>query len=198
MCPELFVIMEEAGTSIRCACSAWGTPTLVPVSVPFVIVVAGGAGWGGGGSRGAAGGRGAPGGQGGGGGITGGGPPAALGEQAGQVEHAERGCVEQAGAGQGFPGVGFPEYFRSQGGHGLGALGQREVHHRGRPRTRSPTWLSRIWVVPPAMDRHRVSRNSPLASPSTAPAGPSSSRTVSATAWRCPVPISLRIAGWAP
>ena len=48
-----------------------------------------------------------------------------------------------------------------------------EVHHRGRPSTRSATRDSRIWVVPPAMVRHRVSRNSWLAAAlRPAPSGP--------------------------
>ena len=46
---KLPAIME--GTRMREACSAWGTPTLVPVIVPFVTAVAGGSGWGLEGSR---------------------------------------------------------------------------------------------------------------------------------------------------
>ncbi len=88
------------------------------------------------------------------------GAAADLGEQDSQVEYAEYGYVQQAGAGEFLPGVGGGEDLSGQGGHRLLALCRREVHHRGRPRTRSATWLSRIWVVPPAMDRHRVSRNS--------------------------------------
>src|ERR1700730_6439009 len=39
-------VRRHAGTRMREACCAWGTPSLVPVSVPFVIIVAGGAGCG--------------------------------------------------------------------------------------------------------------------------------------------------------
>ena len=43
--------MKRRGPAEREACSAWGTPTLVPVIVPFVTAVAGGSGWGLEGSR---------------------------------------------------------------------------------------------------------------------------------------------------
>src|SRR4029077_2975326 len=98
-----------------------------------------------------------------------------LGEEHGDLEDAEavrRGHVEQAGPGEFLPGVRGSKYLGGQVGDGLLALIEGEVHHRGSPRTRSATWVSRIWVVPPAMDRHRVSRNSWLASVSAGPARP--------------------------
>lgn len=40
---------------------------------------------------------------------------------------------------------------------------------RGRPSSRSPATLSRIWVVPPAIDRHRSRMNNHISLDSTAP-----------------------------
>ncbi len=46
----------------------------------------------------------------------------------------------------------------------LSSKSNQRVSSLGRPSTRSATRLSRIWVVPPAMLRHRVSRNPATAS----------------------------------
>ena len=80
-----------------------------------------------------------------------------LGQEHRGLGHAE---FEQAGLGELLPGIRPGQHLGGQAGDRLLGLRQGEVHHRGRPRTRSATWFSRICVVPPAMDRHRVSRNS--------------------------------------
>ena len=94
-------------------------------------------------------------------------------------------------------------------GGGLGGcllgLSHGEVHGSarllpGQAEGRSATTDSRIWLVPPAMLRHRLSRKActaPAAGPSVAaPSGPQSTSAVSATACRCATPTSLRTAAW--
>src|SRR5262249_12576322 len=88
-------------------------------------------------------------------GLHGGGASADLGEEDGDLEDAEAvrgGHVEQAGAGEFLPGIVAPvvdgtEHLGGQVRDRLRSFGQGEVHDRGRPRWRSATRVSRIWVV---------------------------------------------------